>query len=182
VPPAPLRLGVNISASHVAARTVVGDVAAVLQATGLPPERLILEITEATLMAETDDIAVDVEALRLMGVHVALDDFGIGQSSLTHLNALPIDVLKLDRDFVAGVDRHPRSRALCESVIAIGRTLGLDVVAEGVETPAQLGVLRALGCGFAQGFLLSRPLRLTELTELLESGAGTLWPGLVGTR
>ncbi|RBY82260.1 bifunctional diguanylate cyclase/phosphodiesterase [Blastococcus sp. TF02A-26] len=179
---APLRLGVNISASHVAARTLVGDVAAVLQATGLPPERLILEITEATLMADTDDIAVDVEALRLMGVHVALDDFGIGQSSLTHLNALPIDVLKLDRDFVARVDRHPRSRALCESVIAIGRSLGLDVVAEGVETPAQLGVLRGLGCGYAQGFLLSRPLRLSELTELLETGAGALWPGLVGSR
>ncbi|WP_029432849.1 bifunctional diguanylate cyclase/phosphodiesterase [Blastococcus sp. URHD0036] len=178
----PLRLGVNISASHVAARTLVGDVAAVLQATGLPPERLILEITEATLMADTDDIAVDVEALRLMGVHVALDDFGIGQSSLTHLNALPIDVLKLDRDFVARVDRHPRSRALCESVIAIGRALGVDIVAEGVETPAQLGVLRGLGCGFAQGFLLSRPLRLSELTELLETGAGSLWPGLVGTR
>jgi diguanylate cyclase (GGDEF)-like protein/PAS domain S-box-containing protein len=179
---APLRLGVNISASHVAARTLVGDVASVLQSTGLPPERLILEITEATLMADTDDIAVDVEALRLMGVHVALDDFGIGQSSLTHLNALPIDVLKLDRDFVARVDRHPRSRALCESVIAIGRALGLDVVAEGVETPAQLGVLRGLGCGFAQGFLLSRPLRLSELTELLETGAGALWPGLVGSR
>ena len=179
---APLRLGVNISASHVAARTLVGDVAAVLRCTGLAPERLILEITEATLVADTDAIAVDVEALRLMGVHVALDDFGTGRSSLNHLGALPIDVLKLDRDFVARVDRHPRSRALCESVIAIGRALGLDVVAEGVETPAQLGVLRGLGCGFAQGFLLSRPLRLTELTQLLESGAGTLWPGLVGSR
>ncbi|MGY1739881.1 MULTISPECIES: putative bifunctional diguanylate cyclase/phosphodiesterase [unclassified Blastococcus] len=179
---APLRLGVNISASHVAARTLVGDVAAVLQATGLAPERLILEITEATLLADTDDIAVDVEALRLMGVHVALDDFGSGHSSLAHLGALPIDVLKLDRDFVARVDRHPRSRALVESVVAIGRALGLDVVAEGVETPAQLGALRALGCGFAQGFLLARPLRLSELTQLLETGAGTLWPGLVGSR
>jgi diguanylate cyclase (GGDEF)-like protein/PAS domain S-box-containing protein len=178
----PLQLGVNISASHVAARTLVGDVAAVLQCTGLAPQRLILEITEATLLADTDDIAVDVEALRLMGVHVALDDFGTGHSSLTHLSALPIDVLKLDRDFVARVDRDPRSRALCESIIAIGRTLGLDVVAEGVETPAQLGVLRGLGCGFAQGFLLSRPLRLTELTELLQTGAGSLWPGLVGSR
>ena len=178
----PLRLGVNISASHVAARTLVGDVAAVLQCTGLAPERLILEITEATLLGDPDDIAVDVEALRLMGVHVALDDFGTGQSSLTHLSALPIDVLKLDRDFVARIDRHPRSRALCESVIAIGRTLRLDIVAEGVETPAQLGVLRGLGCGYAQGFLLSRPLRLSELTELLETGSGALWPGLVGSR
>ncbi|MGY1746686.1 putative bifunctional diguanylate cyclase/phosphodiesterase [Blastococcus sp. SYSU D00695] len=179
---APLRLGVNISASHVAARTLVGDVAAALQCTGLPPERLILEITEATLLADTEAIAVDVEALRLMGVHVALDDFGTGHSTLAHLSALPIDVLKLDRDFVSRVDRHPPSRALCESVIAIGRALGVDVVAEGVETPAQLGVLRGLGCGFAQGFLLSRPLPLSELTALLQTGAGVLWPGLVGTR
>ncbi|MFW3169435.1 putative bifunctional diguanylate cyclase/phosphodiesterase [Geodermatophilus sp. CPCC 206100] len=179
---APLRLGVNISASHVAARTLVGDVAAVLRSTGLAPERLILEITEATVDAEGDHVAVDIEALRLMGVHVALDDFGTGHSSLAHLTRLPIDVLKLDRSFVSRVDRDPKTRALCESVVGIGRSLGLDVVAEGVETPAQLGALRAAGCGFAQGFLLARPMRLGELTDLLSDGAGVLWPGLVGTR
>ncbi|TFV55479.1 phosphodiesterase [Geodermatophilus sp. DF01-2] len=178
----PLRLGVNISASHVAARTLVGDVAAVLRATGLPPERLILEITEATLMSEGEHVAVDVEALRLMGVHVALDDFGTGRSSLAHLTRLPIDVLKLDRSFVLRVDRDPKSRALCESVVAIAGALGLDVVAEGVETPAQLASLRAAGCGFAQGFLLARPMHPHELTDLLHDGAGLLWPGLVGSR
>ncbi|MGY1692586.1 putative bifunctional diguanylate cyclase/phosphodiesterase [Geodermatophilus sp. SYSU D01105] len=179
---APLRLGVNISASHVAARTLVGDVASVLHSTGLAPERLVLEITEATVLAEGDHVAVDIEALRLMGVHVALDDFGAGRSSLADLTRLPIDVLKLDRPLVGRVDRDPKSRALCESVVTIGRALGLDVVAEGVETPAQLGALRALGCGFAQGFLLSRPMRLGELTELLADGTGLLWPGLVGSR
>ncbi|MGY1630524.1 putative bifunctional diguanylate cyclase/phosphodiesterase [Geodermatophilus sp. SYSU D01186] len=179
---APLQLGVNISASHVAARTLVGDVAAVLHATGLPPERLVLEITEATVLADGDHVGVDIEALRLMGVHVALDDFGAGRFSLADLTRLPIDVLKLDRSFVARVDRDPKSRALCESVVTIGRALGLDVVAEGVETPAQLGALRGLGCGFAQGFLLARPMRLAELTELLCDGAGVLWPGLVGSR
>ncbi|MGY1824171.1 putative bifunctional diguanylate cyclase/phosphodiesterase [Geodermatophilus sp. SYSU D00079] len=179
---APLQLGVNISASHVAARTLVGDVAAVLHATGLPPERLVLEITEATVLADGDHVGVDIEALRLMGVHVALDDFGAGRFSLADLTRLPIDVLKLDRSFVARVDRDPKSRALCESVVTIGRALGLDVVAEGVETPAQLGALRGLGCGFAQGFLLARPMRSAELTELLSDGAGVLWPGLVGSR
>ncbi|MBB3085872.1 putative bifunctional diguanylate cyclase/phosphodiesterase [Geodermatophilus sabuli] len=181
-PCTPLHLGVNISSSHVAARTLVGDVAAVLHATGLAPERLVLEITEATVMADGDHVGVDIEALRLMGVHVALDDFGAGRSSLADLTRLPIDVLKLDRSFVARVDRDPKSRALCESVVTIGRALGLDVVAEGVETPAQLGALRGLGCGFAQGFLLARPMRLAELTELLSDGAGVLWPGLVGSR
>nr|WP_239521872.1 GGDEF domain-containing phosphodiesterase [Geodermatophilus sabuli] len=179
---APLRLGVNISASHVAARTLVGDVAAVLSSTGLSPERLVLEITEATVLADGEHVVVDIEALRLMGVHVALDDFGTGHSSLAHLTRLPIDVLKLDRSFVSRIDRDPKSRALCESVVAIGQALGLDVVAEGVETPAQLGAVRAVGCGFAQGFLLARPLRHDQLTDLLSDGAGLLWPGLVGTR
>ncbi|WP_141243038.1 putative bifunctional diguanylate cyclase/phosphodiesterase [Geodermatophilus obscurus] len=179
---APLRLGVNISASHVAARTLVRDVAAVLQSTGLAPERLILEITEATIMSEGEHVAVDFEALRLMGVHVALDDFGTGRSSLAHLTRLPIDVLKLDHAFVLRVDRDPKVRALCESVVAIAGALGLDVVAEGVETPAQLGALRAAGCGFAQGFLLARPMRPRELVDVLDSGAGQLWPGLVASR
>jgi diguanylate cyclase (GGDEF)-like protein/PAS domain S-box-containing protein len=179
---APLRLGVNISASHVASRTLVGDVAAVLHATGLAPERLVLEITEATVLAEGEHVAVDIEALRLMGVHVALDDFGSGRSSLADLTRLPIDVLKLDRSLVARVDRDPKSRALCESVVTVGRALGLDVVAEGVEAPAQLGALRGLGCGFAQGFLLARPLRPADLTDLIADRAGLLWPGLVGSR
>ncbi|WP_139206911.1 putative bifunctional diguanylate cyclase/phosphodiesterase [Geodermatophilus poikilotrophus] len=179
---APLRLGVNISASHVAARTLVRDVAAVLQSTGLAPERLILEITEATIMSEGEHVAVDIEALRLMGVHVALDDFGTGRSSLAHLTRLPIDVLKLDHAFVLRVDRDPKVRALCESVVSIAGALGLDVVAEGVETPAQLGALRAAGCGFAQGFLLARPMRPRELVDVLDDGAGQLWPGLVASR
>jgi diguanylate cyclase (GGDEF)-like protein/PAS domain S-box-containing protein len=178
----PLRLGVNISASHVAARTLVRDAAAVLQSTGLAPERLILEITEATLMSEGEHVAVDIEALRLMGVHVALDDFGTGRSSLAHLIRLPIDVLKLDRTFVLRVDRDPKARALCESVVAIAAALGLDVVAEGVETPAQLGALRAAGCGFAQGFLLARPMALQDLVDVLDDRAGQLWRGLVGSR
>ncbi len=178
----PLRLGVNISASHVAARTLVRDVAAVLQSSGLAPERLILEITEATLTSAGEHVAVDMEALRLMGVHVALDDFGTGRSSLAHLTQLPIDVLKLDHAFVLRVDRDPKARALCESVVAIAAALGLDVVAEGVETPAQLGSLRAAGCGFAQGFLLARPMRLHDLADLLGDGAGRLWADLVESR
>jgi EAL domain-containing protein (putative c-di-GMP-specific phosphodiesterase class I) len=190
----PLRLGVNISAAHVAGRTLVQDVAAALEASGLAPERLVLEITEATVSADGDPaagrpasphsaaggVAHDIATLRLMGVHVALDDFGTGTSSLAHLVRLPIDVLKLDRAFVSRVDRDRQSRALCESVVTIGRALGLDVVAEGVETPAQLGALRGMGIGFAQGFLLSRPLPLADLVQVLQDDAGALWPGLVG--
>ncbi|WP_139253036.1 putative bifunctional diguanylate cyclase/phosphodiesterase [Geodermatophilus nigrescens] len=177
----PLRLGVNISAAHVAARTLVDDVAGALRCSGLGPERLVLEITEATVRAAGTAVDGDIAALRLMGVHVALDDFGTGSSSLLHLTRLPIDVVKLDRAFVSRVDRDRDSRALCESMVTIGRALGLDVVAEGVETPAQLGVLRGLGVGFAQGFLLARPLPAADLAQVLRENAGALWPGLVGS-
>jgi EAL domain-containing protein (putative c-di-GMP-specific phosphodiesterase class I) len=176
----PVRLGVNVSAAHVAGGTLVEDVAGALSASGLEPERLVLEITEATVLSGGGSAAGDLGALRIMGVHVALDDFGTGSSSLVHLVHLPIDVLKLDRSAVSRVDRDPRSRVLCESVVAIGRTLGLDVVAEGVETPAQLGALRGLGIGFAQGFLLSRPLPPADLVRVLQENAGALWPGLAG--
>jgi EAL domain-containing protein (putative c-di-GMP-specific phosphodiesterase class I) len=168
-----------------AARTLVDDVVTALSASGLEPERLVLEITDAAVPADRDPTttgvaAGDMAALRLMGVHVALDDFGTGRTSLADLTRLPIDVLKLDHALVARVDRDRNSSALCESVVTIGRALGVDVVAEGVETPAQLGALRGMGIGFAQGFLLSRPLPLAELVQVLEEDAGALWPGLVG--
>jgi EAL domain-containing protein (putative c-di-GMP-specific phosphodiesterase class I) len=115
-------------------------------------------------------------------VHVALDHFGTGYSSLANLTRLPIDILKLDRSFLARVDRDPQDRALCESVVGIGRALGVDIVAEGVETPAQLATLCGFSCGFAQGFLISRPLPGGELAALLEARSGVLWPGLVGQR
>ncbi len=177
---APLRLGVNISPVHLASGTVVGDVATALRATGFPAQRLVIEVTGSTGLADSPSLAADFAALRLMGVHLALDDFGAGGSSLEHLTRWAVDVVKLDRAFLARVDKDARPRALCASVIGIGSALGIDVVAEGVETPSQLTVLRALGCGFAQGFLLSRPLSLPALVATLDDGAGHLWPGQVG--
>ncbi len=117
-----------------------------------------------------------------MGVHVALDGFGSGSSALAHLTRLPIDILRLDRSMISRIDRDPQSRALCESIVGIGRALGLDVVADGVETPAQLAALCGFGVGFAQGFLIARPLPLAGFLALLADGAGSLWPGLVGSR
>jgi diguanylate cyclase (GGDEF)-like protein/PAS domain S-box-containing protein len=179
---APLRLGIDVPAAHVAGGTLAADVDAALQRSGLAPERLVLELPEATVLAEHDRVVMDVASVRLMGVHVALDHFGAGRSSLASLTRLPIDILKLDRSFVSRVDRDPHDRALCESVVGIGRALGVDVVADGVETPAQLTTLCGFPCGFAQGFLISRPLPLGELKVLLRERAGALWPGLVGQR
>jgi diguanylate cyclase (GGDEF)-like protein/PAS domain S-box-containing protein len=175
-----VRLSVNVSAHHLAAGTLVGDVATALSTSGLPPERLVVEVTESALLNAGDHLLDDVAALRLMGVHLALDDFGSGCSSLPALARLPVDVIKLDPMFLARIDRDAYTRALCESIVGIGAALGLDIVAEGVETTSQLAALEAIGCGSAQGFLLSRPVPLAGLVQLLEQGAGQLWPGIPG--
>ena len=175
---AELKLGVNVTTQHLTAGTLVGDVTSALRESGLPPERLVVEVTESALAG--DRLADDVTALRLMGVHLALDDFGRGTTSLPGLGRLPMDIVKLDRSVLSRVDRDPYTRAVCEAVLALGSALSIDVVAEGVETASQLGVLQALGCGFAQGFLLSRPVTLSGLVQLLAVDEGRLWPGIVG--
>ncbi|QXG76961.1 EAL domain-containing protein [Modestobacter sp. L9-4] len=173
-----LRLGVNVSAAHLAAGTLVADVTRALADSGLPAGRLVVELAESALTGPR--VHDDVSALRRMGVHVALDDLGRGATSLTGLGGLPVDVIKLDRSLLSRIDRDPYVRAVCAAVVALGETLRVEVVAEGVETSGQLAVLESLGCGFAQGFLLSRPLGLAGLVELLESDGGRLWPGLPG--
>ena len=178
----PLRIGVTIPFGYLATGAVVSDVEQALRRSGLAPERLILQINGPAVMSENERTGLDVASLRLMGVHVALDGFGSGSSALAHLTRLPIDVLRLDRSLISRIDRDPQSRALCESIVGIGRALGVDVVADGVETPAQLAALCGFGCGFAQGFLISRPLPLAGFTAMFADSAGLLWPGLVGSR
>ena len=174
----PLKIGTKVSAGYLAGGTVVGDVEQALRNSGLSPERLVLQLSAASLAVDDERLGLDVASLRLMGVHVALAGFGSGSSALAHLTRLPIDIVKLDRSLITRIDRDPRTRALCESVNGISRALGLDVVAEGVETPAQLAALTGFGCGFAQGFAISRPTTLTGLVEQLAGGAGLTLPGL----
>jgi len=142
----------------------------------------VLKINAPTVMSDDERADLDVASLRLLGVHVALDDFGSGSSALAHLTRLPIDIITLDRSLITRIDRDPPSRALCESIVGIAKALGLDVVATGVETAAQLALLCGFECGFAQGFLISRPLPLSGLLALLSADAPPLWPGLVGSR
>jgi diguanylate cyclase (GGDEF)-like protein/PAS domain S-box-containing protein len=177
----PLQLGVNVPAGYVATGMLVSDVQHALRESGLPPERLILEINEATVLSDDERVALDLSTLRLMGVHVALDGFGTGRSALGHLTQLPIDVLKLDRSLISRINRDPQSRALCESIVGIGRALNLDVVAEGVESTGQLATLSGFGCGFAQGFLISRPMPISALVSALGVGAEHWWPGVMST-
>jgi diguanylate cyclase (GGDEF)-like protein/PAS domain S-box-containing protein len=175
---APLRIGTNVSAGYLAGGTVVGDVEHALRRSGLSPEQLVLQISAPSVAVDDERLGLDVASLRLMGVHVALAGFGSGSSALAHLTRLPIDIVKLDRSLITRIDRDPQSRALCESVVGIGRALGLDIVADGVETPAQLAALTGFGCAYAQGFAIARPTTSAGMNELLADGAGLNLPGL----
>jgi diguanylate cyclase (GGDEF)-like protein/PAS domain S-box-containing protein len=178
---APLRIGLKVPAGYAVTGMLVPDLELALRGSGLAPERLVLQIDSPTVAADDERIALDLATVRLMGVHVALEGFGSGDSTLAHLTRIPIDIVKLDRALITRIDRDPQSRALCESVIGIGRALGLDVVAEGVETPAQLAALVGFGCGFAQGFHIARPQSESGLVALLRDDP-SLWPGLVASR
>jgi diguanylate cyclase (GGDEF)-like protein/PAS domain S-box-containing protein len=162
-----LQVGINVSVRHLQAGSLAPDVAKVLAAAGLPKGKFVLEITESVMIGAEDRLETDFAALREMGCVIALDDFGKGYSSLAYLARLPVDVLKMDREFVADVDRDPRGAALVSSVVDLGRKLGIDVLAEGVETAGQLAALREHGVAFVQGWLLGRPVPPDELRTLL---------------
>ncbi|MEU2349246.1 EAL domain-containing protein [Modestobacter sp. NPDC049651] len=173
-----LRLGVNISVRHLQAGCLVPDVATALSRSGLPADRLMLEVTESLFIGELDRADGDLTVLHDLGCVISLDDFGRGYSTFAYLARLPVDVLKMDREFLAGIGTDPRSAALVRSVIELGRSLGIDVVAEGVETPTELAALRTLGCRFLQGYLLGRPTPPDRLRAVLDGfDAGLLDAG-----
>ena len=155
---APIRVGVNMPAESFKAEDVEALVVRTLQRTGLPPNLLELELTEGTLMVSQHQVAASLHALRRLGVRVAVDDFGTGYSSLAYLQKLPIDRLKIDRSFVQGFEADLDGSAIVRAVIGIGRSLGMEVVAEGVETAGQLDRVREAGCQFVQGYHLGRPV------------------------
>jgi predicted signal transduction protein with EAL and GGDEF domain len=164
-----LKLGVNVSVRHLQAGCLVPDVVSALEAAGLPPERLMLELTESVLLDAEDRLTSDLATLGGMGCVLSLDDFGKGWSSLAYLARLPVDVLKMDRGFVAGIADDPRSAALVRSIVDLGRSLGMDVVAEGVETPDQLAALAGMDCRFLQGWLLGRPVAAAEVAAVVDA-------------
>jgi EAL domain-containing protein (putative c-di-GMP-specific phosphodiesterase class I) len=135
----------------------------VLAETRLDPGALWLEITETSIMADAEAAAETLGAIRALGVHLAIDDFGTGYSSLTYLRRFPVETLKIDRSFVAGVGRDREDEAIVDMILGLARALGLRVVAEGVETTAQLAYLRRLGCDFGQGYHFGRPTAADEI-------------------
>ncbi|MBC7291732.1 MAG: GGDEF domain-containing protein, partial [Actinotalea sp.] len=160
----PVTLHVNVSARQLEQQGFVDTVRQALDRSGLPPERLVLEFTETHLDEVSDGLLQDLVALRAAGIGLAADDYGTGYSPLTRIIELPLSMIKIDRCFVADMLEDVRARAVVTTLVRLGQSLGLEVVAEGVETAPQARQLIALGCGAAQGYLWSRPVPAEAFT------------------
>ncbi|MEM9729097.1 MAG: EAL domain-containing protein [Myxococcota bacterium] len=165
----PMRVSVNVSAQQFEDPMFVDKVRAALDATGLPPEFLELELTESSLMADAAVAGGLLREIRDVGVRIAIDDFGTGYSSLTYLHEFPLNVLKIDKNFVQNVESNERGGPISKMIIGLGQNLGLEVVAEGVETESQREYMRQNGCDIAQGYLYARPEAPDVLTPWLKA-------------
>jgi len=155
--PEPIRVAVNLSPVQFRSAGLTSSVMMALARSGLAPERLELEVTESVLLKGTEATLATIEQLKQLGVRIALDDFGTGYSSLSYLRMFKFDKVKIDRSFVHEMEHSLEARAVIEAVITLARRLEIESTAEGVETEAQLEMLRREGCDQAQGFLFGRP-------------------------
>ncbi len=168
------RVAVNLSGRQFHRRNLILQVGRILNETRLPPEYLELEITERSVMADMEGAVEVLTALRQMGMHLALDDFGTGYSSLSYLRRLPIHTLKVDRSFILDIAARGREASIVSAIVELAHSLGLEVVAEGVEETDQYAILREQGCDAVQGYLVSRPLDPEAIAGLLAAGR---WDG-----
>jgi diguanylate cyclase (GGDEF)-like protein len=163
----PVTVSVNVSAKQIHHGSLHKVVEQVLGDTGLDPGLLKLELTESVLMEEVEGLHETLERITAQGVHLALDDFGTGYSALGYLHRFPIQTLKIDRSFVAGIGVDGKRSAIVQAVIDMARALGIEVVAEGVETATQAALLFELGCNYAQGFYFAKPAPVEQVAALL---------------
>jgi diguanylate cyclase (GGDEF)-like protein/PAS domain S-box-containing protein len=173
----PIKTAINLSARQLRDADIVKQVIRALEETGLPAKRLELELTESMLMHDTKRVLHTLEALKEIGVSLAIDDFGTGYSSLSYLKSFPIDHLKIDRSFVMDIPHDPNNGAIVRAVIDMSHSLGLKVIAEGVETREQLDFLLEQDCDEIQGYYFSKPLPKDDLTQFLKMKRNLdLWP------
>jgi diguanylate cyclase (GGDEF)-like protein/PAS domain S-box-containing protein len=165
-------VSVNLSARQITAPGFTARVAEILADTGLPPGALTAEVSERVLVEDAGLIVERLADLHKMGVRMAVDDFGTGYASLTHLRELPLDIIKIDPSFVAGLGHDDRLTLLTKTVVQVGRELGLQVIAEGIEQPRQLCALREMGCDYGQGFLVARPMATAAVEALIRTSVG----------
>jgi EAL domain-containing protein (putative c-di-GMP-specific phosphodiesterase class I) len=162
-----LEISVNVSARQLQHPEFVEHVDRALERADLPAHLLTLELTESVLVASGERAEQQLGVLKARGVRLALDDFGTGYASLAYLQRLPVDVVKIDRSFTAGIDCGEDDLALLEGIVGLGKALGLELVAEGIERGAQQGIVQELGCHGAQGFHFGRPKTAALATEAL---------------
>jgi EAL domain-containing protein (putative c-di-GMP-specific phosphodiesterase class I) len=162
-----LRVAVNLSARQFGAPGLVESIEQVLADTALAPDCLEIELTESLFMSDVTPAVDLLHRMKALGVNLSIDDFGTGYSSLSYLSRFPIDVLKIDRSFVADITDDANDAAIVTSIIALAHNLKLSVIAEGVETAAQLDYLRTHGCDEMQGYYFSKPLPADEFEQLL---------------
>ncbi len=172
-------VSVNVSQRQLNAPQFPSQVAAALADSGLPPQALTLEVGERLLVEDAGLLVDRLAELRDLGVKLAIDDFGTGYASLAHLRQLPADIIKIDPSFVSGLGHDPVLTLLTRTIVQVGRDLGMQVVAEGVEHPRQLAELREMGCGYGQGFLVARPMAASGVEALIRTGSGA--PDITGT-
>src|SRR5262249_7190606 len=165
----PLSLSVNLSVKQLQHPDIVADVQSAVDASGIDPRTVVLEITESVMMADAAVAGRRLAELKLLGVRLAMDDFGTGYSSLSYLSRFPVDILQMDRSFL-----HPnatkQSTDLAAAIVSLGETLDMTVVAEGIEQPRQMTALRDLGCDLGQGFLFARPMTFADTIAWLSEG------------
>jgi len=162
----PLRISVNLSPVQFRQGNIVSVIENALEISGLDPARLELEVTESLWIQNTDTVLDQLTRLRRLGISIALDDFGTGYSSLSYLWKFPFEKVKIDRSFVGGMESEPKAAAIINTIVSLGKTLGLTVTAEGVETPIQAQILKEAGCDQAQGYLFGRPLSVAAANAL----------------
>jgi EAL domain-containing protein (putative c-di-GMP-specific phosphodiesterase class I) len=171
----PLTMAVNVSPRQLFECDIVSVVSASLERAGLPAADVVLELTEGVMVKSTQPILDRLHGLKDLGVQLAIDDFGTGYSSLSYLRQLPFDILKIDKLFIDGIAVGPTESAFAIAIIKLAQTLGLEMVAEGVEDVRQAAVLRELGCDTAQGFYFSKPLPAAGVEAILTATGRDRW-------
>ncbi len=166
-----ITVAVNVSARQLDRDAFVDEVRGALLSTGLDPSLLVLEITETTIMRDIDETIRRLNELKSLGVHLAIDDFGTGYSSMAYLQQFPVDAIKIDRSFIAGIAKSSESHALIRTLVELGKTLGLEVLAEGIEDQGQLDELIRENCDSGQGFLYARPSSVNTMDTFLDHHA-----------
>ena len=172
----PICISVNISAIDFRQRNFVANLVEILERTGLAPHLLELEITERVLMQNAEDTLTTLRRIKTLGVRLSIDDFGTGYSSLSYLRRFPIDVLKIDQSFIRGLSENSQDAQLISAIISLGKSLDLNIIAEGVETVEQLVFLKAHQCEEGQGFLFSKAVAAEDFAQLLQAGQRSLMP------